>query len=98
MPALRNFLTCPSGAIRRCLAQQHWPSVKAALEKLHKPDTPEDVATSSPPWQRIAYDELLAGQLALALVRKSLKSQRGRAIAGRWPDPRQDSEQPCRSR
>ena len=37
---------------------------------------------ASPPWQRLAYDELLAGQLALALVRQSLKSQPGRGIEG----------------
>ena len=34
------------------------------------------------PWMRLAYDELLAGQLALALVRQSYKSQRGRPITG----------------
>jgi len=29
-------------------------------------------SAGSPPWQRLAYDELLAGQLALALVRQHL--------------------------
>jgi ATP-dependent DNA helicase RecG len=53
-----------------------------ALDRLHRPETVEDVATSEVPWQRLAYDELLAGQLALALVRKNLKSQRGRSIQG----------------
>ena len=41
------------------------------------------------PWQRLAYDELLAGQLALALVRQSLKiaarPQRRRATAASAP-------------
>jgi ATP-dependent DNA helicase RecG len=32
--------------------------------------------------QRLAYDELLAGQLALGLVRLGQKTQRGRAISG----------------
>jgi ATP-dependent DNA helicase RecG len=80
--ALAQLPDMPEWGDAQVLAHQHWPNVKVALEKLHKPDTPEDVATSSPPWQRLAYDELLAGQLALALVRKSLKSQRGRAIQG----------------
>ena len=40
------------------------------------------MSPASPPWQRLAYDELLAGQLALALVRQSFKSQPGRSVAG----------------
>ena len=35
-----------------------------------------------PPWQRLAFDELLAGQLALAIVRQNYKAQRGRPVTG----------------
>ena len=64
------------------LAQRGWPDTKTALLRLHRPEEAADVSPASPPWQRLAYDELLAGQLALALVRQSLKSQPGRQVAG----------------
>jgi ATP-dependent DNA helicase RecG len=64
------------------LRSRGWPDQKAALVRLHRPEEAADVSAGSPPWQRLAYDELLAGQLALALVRQSLKSQPGRSISG----------------
>jgi ATP-dependent DNA helicase RecG len=64
------------------LAERGWPDVRAALVRLHLPQEAPDVSPASPPWQRLAYDELLAGQLALALVRQSFKQQPGRAVVG----------------
>jgi ATP-dependent DNA helicase RecG len=64
------------------LRQRGWPDTATALAHLHRPEDPSDISPASPPWQRLAYDELLAGQLALALVRQSLKSQAGRSVAG----------------
>lgn len=64
------------------LARRGWPSLTDALTRLHRPTDAADVSPASAPWQRLAYDELLAGQLALALVRQSLKSQRGRPVSG----------------
>ncbi len=61
---------------------QGWPSLRDALRRIHQPDDPADVSAGAPPRMRLAFDELLAGQLALALVRRSNKQQRGRAIAG----------------
>ncbi len=46
-----------------------WPSFGDALKALHRPAKPGDVAADTPARQRLAYDELLASQLALALVR-----------------------------
>jgi ATP-dependent DNA helicase RecG len=64
------------------LKQRGWPDFKTALTRLHHSEAPEDVSAGSPPWQRLAYDELLAGQLALALVRQSFKKQPGRSVVG----------------
>jgi len=64
------------------LASKAWPAFGTALERLHKPTVIGDASNGGAPWQRLAYDELLAGQLALALVRQSLKQQRGRSITG----------------
>ncbi len=64
------------------LSERGWPDVRTALTRLHRPQEAPDVSPASPPWQRLAYDELLAGQLALALVRRSFKQQPGRAVVG----------------
>ena len=64
------------------LASRHWPSFDEAIRRLHAPTTPEDTSPGSAGWQRLAYDELLAGQVALALMRQSIKSRRGRALIG----------------
>lgn len=64
------------------LKQQGWLDFSASLRRLHRPDDAADVSNSEKPWQRLAYDELLAGQLALGLVRQNAKAQRGRSIAG----------------
>jgi ATP-dependent DNA helicase RecG len=59
-----------------------WPSFKAAITALHRPDDTSDVSPQSAPWQRLAFDELLANQLALGIVRDNYKAQRGRPVAG----------------
>ena len=64
------------------LRARGWPSFREALARLHRPDEPGDISPAGAPWQRLAYDELLANQLALALVRDSFKGQRGRPVAG----------------
>ena len=63
-------------------ASRGWGEFRASLLQLHRPEDPADLSPASPLWQRLAYDELLAGQLALALVRQAQKSQRGRQVIG----------------
>jgi ATP-dependent DNA helicase RecG len=43
---------------------------------------PDDVRPEGTAWSRLAYDELLAGQLALALVRAHQRRQPGRGSSG----------------
>ncbi len=64
------------------LKARAWPDLKTALKRLHRPEDAQDVSNGAVPWQRLAYDELLAGQLALGLVRQNHKVQRGRSITG----------------
>jgi len=64
------------------MAERKWPPFHDAISHLHRPEETSDVSTGSTHWQRLAYDELLAGQIALAIVRAKLKGQRGRAISG----------------
>ncbi len=60
------------------LSRERFPPFTEALRQLHRPSEPHDVAPESLAWTRLAFDELLAGQLALALVRAHMRRQAGR--------------------
>jgi ATP-dependent DNA helicase RecG len=64
------------------LARERYPSFADAVRAVHRPAEPADARPESLAWTRLAYDELLAGQLALALVRAHLRRPAGRATAG----------------
>jgi RecG-like helicase len=64
------------------MARSGWADFGAALTALHRPSEPADVTPDGKAWSRLAYDELLASQLALALVRAHLRRPAGRREAG----------------
>jgi ATP-dependent DNA helicase RecG len=64
------------------VARERYPAFADSLRILHRPANPGDVLPESPAWTRLGYDELLAGQLALALVRRHLRRPAGRATEG----------------
>jgi ATP-dependent DNA helicase RecG len=64
------------------LARNRWPTLAEALRTLHEPPDPEALAEDSPALARLAYDELLANQLALVLIREQHKRRAGRSLAG----------------
>ena len=55
---------------------------REALNRLHQPVELTDILPDGPYWSRLAFDELLAGQLALALVRAQLRRPAGDRHAG----------------
>jgi ATP-dependent DNA helicase RecG len=55
-----------------------YPGFAEALRHIHRPATPDDIQPDSAPWSRLAYDELLASQLALALLRAHQRTRPGR--------------------
>ena len=61
------------------VAQQDWPGFAEALIRMHAPDHPSDPGISAPPRKRLAYDELFAKQLAMAIVRENTRRQSGRS-------------------
>ncbi|MGI9382606.1 MAG: ATP-dependent DNA helicase RecG, partial [Methyloligellaceae bacterium] len=50
------------------LARQSWAGFTDALGVAHRPESEADLGHDAPARQRLAFDELLANQLALALV------------------------------
>lgn len=62
--------------------KKQWPCWREALSRLHEPKGFEDCLPTNPARQRLAYDELLASQLALAITRAKQRVLRGRSLAG----------------
>jgi len=79
--ALAKLPDLPEWQDEAWVSRERFPSFAIALRHLHRPAEPHDVAPESTAWTRLAYDELLAGQLALALVRAHMRKQAGRGSA-----------------
>ncbi len=59
-------------------AREHWPDFRAAADAAHAPEGQADLAATSPARLRLAYDELFAHQLTLALARSVMQRGKGR--------------------
>ncbi len=80
--ALEDLPELPEWQDPALLERRRWPSFGEALRSLHQPASADEVGLDAPARQRLAFDELLASQLALALVRQGATGQAGRALAG----------------
>ena len=74
----------PEWLDKTILEPRNWPEFPQALIQLHNPKALSDLEPISPHHSRLAYDELLATQLALAITRQKMKKQKGvsRAFSG----------------
>jgi ATP-dependent DNA helicase RecG len=60
-----------------------WKPFDVALRVVHGPVGERDLIPDTPERQRLAYDELLANQLALLLIRRQMRSvKKGRSLKG----------------
>ena len=64
------------------LQRQAWPDFGVALRNMHTPEDLTVLALDGANRSRLAYDELLANQLALTLVRGQMKRASGRKLGG----------------
>jgi ATP-dependent DNA helicase RecG len=64
------------------LGREGWSSWRAAIAAVHAPQTLTDLGPEAAARRRLAYDELLANQLALALVRLRQRKVPGRPLVG----------------
>jgi ATP-dependent DNA helicase RecG len=76
--ALAQLPEMPEWHDASILRRRGWPAFKAALRALHAPDA----IPSAQPLARLAYDELLARQLAFAIVRSRRRKRGGRCLPG----------------
>jgi len=79
--ALDRLPDLPEWIDAKFLARQDWPTFAEAITALHAPQSETDLSPSAPARERLAYDELLANQLALAIIRQRLKTRAGRTLA-----------------
>jgi ATP-dependent DNA helicase RecG len=80
--ALERLPDLPEWQDEAWVSREQLPPFADALRALHRPAQPSDVTPESRAWTRLAYDELLAGQLALGLLRAHLRERPGRGSAG----------------
>jgi len=84
--ALDQVPPLPEWQDRAWLEREGFPSFSQSLRTIHQPSDAsvlsEEALTKSKPRRRLAYDELLASQLALALVRSRMRRLPGRVNAG----------------
>ncbi|MEO9648738.1 MAG: ATP-dependent DNA helicase RecG [Roseobacter sp.] len=59
-----------------------WPSFYDALQSAHAPESQDEMAPKASARERLAYDELMAHQLTLALARSRERRKIGRACWG----------------
>ena len=63
-------------------AQANWPTFAAAVAAAHDPKGDADLALTAPARERLAYDELFAHQVTLALARQKERRKKGRSRTG----------------
>ncbi len=80
--ALERLPTLPEWISPEVLRRCNFPPLAEALQRVHVPVELTDILPDRPFWSRLAFDELLAGQLALALVRAQLRRPAGARHAG----------------
>jgi ATP-dependent DNA helicase RecG len=76
LPAFPEWIDPP------LVAREGWPGFAAALAAAHAPAGPAALAEAHPARRRLAYDELFAHQLTLALARAQRRRARGRPTSG----------------
>ncbi|MEM1374885.1 MAG: ATP-dependent DNA helicase RecG [Pseudomonadota bacterium] len=80
--ALARLPEFPEWADKALVAREAWPGTGEALRAAHAPKDLGDVGPHSKARQRLAYDELFAHQLTLALARAQDRRVKGRESQG----------------
>ena len=78
--ALARAPALPEWQDAEWVRRMQFPSWLDALKAAHSPASQADFSPSAPATSRLAYDELLANQLALALIRKARRKAAGRSF------------------
>jgi ATP-dependent DNA helicase RecG len=80
--ALARLPALPEWQDAALLAKRGWPSFADAMRAVHDPTDMAAFVPESAIRQRLAFDELLANQLAIVMIRARMKRDRGRPTIG----------------
>jgi ATP-dependent DNA helicase RecG len=80
--ALLNLPDFPEWIDPALLGRENWAGFTHSLRSLHCPSSLAEINPLAPARLRLAYDELLAGQLALLLMRARMKREAGAVRSG----------------
>ncbi|MEQ9332740.1 ATP-dependent DNA helicase RecG [Thalassobaculum sp.] len=80
--ALERLPELPEWIAPSLVGQRDWQSWHDCIRQAHAPQDAADLEPSTQARTRLAYDEILSNQLALALVRARMKRQKGRSVRG----------------
>jgi ATP-dependent DNA helicase RecG len=78
--ALESVPAMPEWLDKTLLRTRGWPSFREAMFTAHAPESQADLSPEAAARMRLAYDELLANQLALVLIRARMRGQKGRVL------------------
>jgi ATP-dependent DNA helicase RecG len=78
--ALQAVPETPEWLDKNLIRTRDWPSFREAIFVAHAPQSEGDLSPETPARMRLAYDELLANQLALVLIRAHMRGQKGRVL------------------
>src|SRR5262249_59319035 len=87
--ALERLPELPEWQDPSWVARERFPLFAVALRTLHRPAEPSDVDPEGPAWSRLAYDEFLAGELAVAPGRAHLRPPARPAAPPPRPPPKE---------
>ena len=77
--ALARVPEMPENLPPNLMGAGDWPAFREALLRVHQPQTPADALPTGRAWTRLAFDELYAHQVTLALVRARQVKAGGRS-------------------
>lgn len=80
--ALARLPTLPEWSDAELIKREGWPEWALALNASHSPQNLDDVSPYAKARARLAYDELLAHQLTLALARQTARRGQGASTQG----------------
>ncbi len=78
--AVKKAVILPEWLDQSLLKREKWPDWNSSLNNVHNPKSVDDVLSGSISRVRLAYDELLANQLALEIMRRQTKKKQGRIM------------------
>ncbi len=81
--ALTRLVELPEWQDKTLLVREGWPAWMTAVRQAHMPGGHGDLQADSPARRRLAYDEFLANQLALEIMRRQNRKKKGRSLTAK---------------